>query len=142
MARIIVVRAEHGEVRESRIVDGDFQTVVRDVARRALEEWDPLASDFIVLKDVREIELEAPMGELAELGNIVELEVSEEGVRARFPVVTISFDNRMVSEDKYEEHKVYILAPYVSEELKTVVEAEAAEITSPVEEPGGIRRVG
>ncbi|MEM1873649.1 MAG: DUF2286 domain-containing protein [Acidilobaceae archaeon] len=140
---MLVVRAEYGEVKESRVVEGDFERVVRDVVSRALEEWNPAKSDFIVLRDERVVEVESLDQALAEsLRSAGALRELERGLSVRVPVVTVSFDNEMVSEERYEEHKIYIVTLYVSDDFKTEIEAEAAEITSAPEEPEGIQRVG
>ena len=141
--KILVIRSEKGKVVESEIVEGALEDVVKDTARRALEEWDPGLSDFIILKDLREIELELPIdpklfdilreyGGLAKKGNIA---------IARLPLYTISFDNRMITENNYIENKVYLVTLFINEDLKTQVEVEAASITSEKTVPEGIEEL-
>jgi hypothetical protein len=45
-----------------------------------------------------------------------------------------------VGEDSYVENKVYIIAPYVNEDLRILFETEAASITTQEAAPEGIRR--
>ncbi|MEM0341014.1 MAG: DUF2286 domain-containing protein [Acidilobaceae archaeon] len=144
MTKVLVVRAEYGEIKESRLVDGNFIDVIKNVVRKAVEEWDPTKSDFIVLRDERVLEIKTSIDPsvLETLKEMNAVSESEDRVLVRLPVVTVSFENKMVSEEKYEEYKVYIVTLCIDEELKTSIEAEAAEITSPSEEPGGIERVG
>ena len=45
----------------------------------------------------------------------------------------------MVSEDKYVEYKIFVIAPYINDDIKTELEAEAQDITTEKETPEGIR---
>ncbi|MEN2999957.1 MAG: DUF2286 domain-containing protein [Acidilobaceae archaeon] len=143
IASVLIVRAERGRVVSSEVYDGDLSSFVRAYVIKAAEEWDPARSDFIALKDEREAEVDnlsaAAIRELERVGG--------RGIRGRnsfkvvFPVFTISFDNSMLSEKEYVENKIYLIAPYINEELKEQLEIEAAEITSPPGEAGGIREL-
>ena len=138
--KVLSVRAERGKVVESVVVDGDLAEVVKQRAQQALSEWDPRTSDFIVLKDYRELELPLPISpDLVDLlREVGELSRTKDKAIARFPVYTISFENTMVSEDKYVEYKIYLIAPYINEDVKTELEAEAQDITTEKEPPAGI----
>ncbi len=142
--KVLVIRAERGKVVKDEVVEGDLKELVKRKATEALGEWDPENSDFIVLKDEREVELPLPLKpELVDLfRSIGSLSRTKDKAVARFPIYTISFENHMVSEDKYVEYKIYMLAPYIDEDIKTELEAEAQDITTEKETPGGIAEEG
>jgi len=141
--RILIVRSEKGRIVESDVVEGRLTDVVKDTARRALEEWDPEMSDFVVLKDVKEVELELPIDPdlfdvLKEYGGLVR---KGSVALARLPVYTISFDNRMITEESYVENKIYLVTLYINDDLKAQMEVEATSITSEKEAPEGIEEI-
>lgn len=142
--KVLAIRAERGKVVQDEVVEGDLKEIVKRKAAEALSEWDPETSDFIVLRDEREIELPLPLKpELVDLfRSIGSLSRTKDKAIARFPIYTISFENRMVSEDKYVEYKIYMLAPYIDEDIKTELEAEAQDITTEKEAPEGIKEEG
>ncbi len=134
--KVIVIEAQRGRVVESRVVEGDFYSVAKSVAREALEKWRPESSDFVAVKDVWTIDLSGePTGiasKLEELGLVTVIN----GKRvAQIPVYTISYDNEMISEDNYQERGLYMIVPYVDDDFKSLFESEAAELTSETEEP-------
>ncbi|MCE4602086.1 MAG: DUF2286 domain-containing protein [Desulfurococcales archaeon] len=140
MVKVLVLRSEKGRITEKEVVEGDLLDVVRSVAKRALEEWDPANSDFIALKDLKEVELELPLRPdvvdlLREYGSLARAGGKAVG---QMPVFTISFDNMMVGEDKIIENKIYLIAPHLGEDIETELEAMAAEYTAEREEAPGI----
>lgn len=139
--KVLSIRAERGRIVESTVLDGDLADIVKRKAEEALREWDPGTSDFIVLKDNRELELQLPLKpELVDLFRSVgSLSRTKDKAIGTFPVYTISFENRMISEDQYVEYKIYLLAPYINDDVKTELEAEAQDITTEKEAPEGIK---
>ncbi len=140
MVKVLVLRSEKGRITEKEIIEGDLVEVVRSVAKKALEEWDPSSSDFIALKDLKEVELKLPLKPevvdlLREYGSLARAGDKAVG---QIPVFTISFDNMMLGEDKIIENKIYLIAPYLSEDIETELEAMAAEYTAEREEAPGI----
>ncbi len=142
--KVLTIRAERGRVVQDEVVDMDLRELVKRKAAEALSEWDPETSDFIVLKDEREVELPLPLKpELVDLfRSIGSLSRTKDKAIGRFPIYTISFENRMISEDKYVEYKIYMLAPYIDDDIKAELEAEAQDITTEKEAPGGIKEEG
>jgi Uncharacterized protein conserved in archaea len=59
--KVLVIRAERGKVVKDEVVEGELKDVVKSKALEALNEWSPETSDFIVLKDERELELPLPL---------------------------------------------------------------------------------
>ena len=130
--RFIVVEAVKGRIVQSRIVEGDLASVVKEVAREALGKWDPEKADFVAVRDDREWELAGD--EDKELLEVLErrgLIVEEEGRRvARIPYYLISYDNESFGEEYYEEKGLYVVTLYLSEEYRTLVEEDAADMTT------------
>ncbi len=130
--KVVVIRSERGRITEKSVVEGKIEDIVKDAARKALEEWDPANSDFIAIKDLREVELDLPLNPdlvdfLREYGSLHR--VKDKAV-VRIPTYTISFDNVMVSEDRYIENKIYLIAPYINDDLTVDLESMAAEYTA------------
>jgi hypothetical protein len=142
--KVLTIRAERGKIIKSEVVDGDLKDLVKRKAQEAMNEWDPETSDFIVLKDNRELELPLPLKpELVDLfRSIGNISRTKDKAIGSFPVYTISFENRMLGEDKYVEYKIYLLAPYINDDVKTELEAEAQDITTEKEGPEGIEEEG
>jgi len=139
--KVIVIRAEYGKIVESDIVEGDLFEIVKEEARNALEAWKPETSDFVVARDFREIEIKLPIppelyDRLREMG--IPLSRAGDKAVASIPVVLISYDSEMITEEEYQENKIILIAPYLSDEVKMDLESEAAGITSPSEKPEGI----
>ncbi|MDM7275214.1 MAG: DUF2286 domain-containing protein [Thermoprotei archaeon] len=129
MPKILVIRAERGKIVESKIVEGELRETVRKITSKALEEWDPEKSDFIVIKEKRKIETTQPV-EMETLKTLENLEIGETHIQ--LPIYMISFDNTMIEEDNYVENKIYLITLYANEEIKDLLEIEAAEITTPI----------
>lgn len=139
--KVLVIRAEYGRIVESNVVDGEMYSVVKEEARRALEAWRAEASDFVVARDYRDVEISLPVppglyDELRELD--VPLTRSGEKAVASIPVVLISYDSEMISEEDYQENKIILVAPYLGEDARIDLESEAASMTGPAEKPEGI----
>ena len=131
-ASFIVVEAVRGRIVQSRIVKGELAEIVREGAREALEKWDPQRADFVAVRDDREWELAGDENEdllalLEESGVISE----ENGRRvARVPYYLISYDNESFGEEYYEEKGLYVVTLYLGDEYKTMVEEDAADLTT------------
>lgn len=140
--KVAVVRAEHGRVEESLVFDARLEETVKDIARQAMDEWDPRRSDFIIIKDNLEVTVTGTMLEdvAQELEAEGRLARGDSQVKALIPVYYISFDTEMVDEDNYVDRKVYIIAPLLYDSFKDELEAHAAQLTSPPPKgPSGIR---
>ena len=128
----LVVEAVRGRVAESRVVEGDMASVVKDVVREAVEKWDPTSgADFVVTRDDREWDLEGEEREIVEwlegLGVVEEID----GRRvARIPFFLVSYDNKSFGDTYYEEYGIYIITLYIGEDYRVMVEEFAASITT------------
>ncbi|MDP8003355.1 MAG: DUF2286 domain-containing protein [Caldisphaera sp.] len=138
--KVLIIRAEKGSIISSEIKDGEIAKIVKNKSEDAMKEWNPELSDFIVLKDEREVDFPLPLKpELVDImRNIGSLSRTSDKAIARFPIYTISFENMMISEDNYVEHKIYLIAPYINDDIKIELEKEATEITTEKTGPEGI----
>jgi len=146
--KVLVVRAEEGKVVEKNVVEGDLAGVVKEIASSALKEWKPETSDFIVLRDQRDIELppDAITPESFDAFRMFGLRREEVDGEVRVvitvPIYTISFDNISIGDEVFIEKKVYIIAPHITDELDALFEELAADVTSPKTPPEGISEEG
>jgi len=145
--RILVIRAEEGRIVEKEYVEGDLAEVAKKVAAKALEEWDPETSDFVVLRDQRDVEIPPELVNPKNFDVFREFnlrrEKTEEGTQAviTVPLYTISFDNISIGDEAFIEKKIYLIVPSVIEEIDVLFEQLAADITSPQAQPEGIEEV-
>jgi hypothetical protein len=132
-AKVIIIRADEGKVTEKKIVEGDIDQIIKDVTRKAVEEWQPSLSDLTALHTKLELRYRKPLPpEVADAIFNLNLEYSLEGndVIVNLPVIVVSFDNRWIDESKYEERRIYVVAPYVDEESTKQLEEYAKDVTS------------
>ena len=130
--KIAVVRAESGKVVESYIFEGELEEIVKDIARQAMDEWDPRSSDFIVTKDTYQLTIsgrpdEEMLDELEEKGLVAR---DQSGVKVITTIYYISFDTELGEDENYIDKKMYIIAPLISVEFKDELEFEAASLPS------------
>ncbi len=128
--KVLVIRAEDGRIVQSTIEEGKIEDIVKNYARRALSEWEPIYSDFVVLRDKYEVRLKLPISpEQFEKFSKYGLERTPDGYAVfSITIYTISFDNFWV-EGSYQDRKMYLIAPYVDESIKRELEEAAAGST-------------
>lgn len=128
--KILVIRAEDGRVVKTSIEEGELEEVVKKYALQALGEWEPIYSDFIVLKDKYEVRLKLPIKpEQYDVIARFRPERTPDGYAVfNIPIYTISFDN-FWDNDTYKDRKMYLITLYVNESVKAELEATAADST-------------
>ncbi len=127
--KVLVVRAEHGEIKESQVVEGDILQVVREIARQALEEWDPAASDYVIVKDKYEVSVKLPLTkEQFERYSKYGLRRGQGVASFDIPVYMVSFSNEWQG-DSYRDKKIYLVTIYVDESVENEIKEFAAETT-------------
>lgn len=133
--KTLVLSVEGGSIVSSKIVEDELEEVVKKVVVEVLPKWSPKTSDLIAMKYEHEITLKLPLSkELYEaLSKYGLSRKSSSEVIARLPVYVISYENRWVGEDLIDE-KVYVISPYINDEIKNDVELLAIDLTSPTEE--------
>ncbi len=129
--KILVIRAEDGKVVKTVVETGTIEDVVKKYAMNAMREWEPIYSDFIVLRDKYEVRLKLPLkpGQY-ELIAKYRPERSPDGYAVfNIPIYTISFDN-FWDQGTYKDRKMYLIAPYIDESVKEELEQAAADSTN------------
>jgi hypothetical protein len=132
-AKVVVIRADEGKITESKIVEDEIGKIVKEVTKKALEEWEPERSDLTVLHSKLELRYRKPLPpEVADAIFNLNLEYSFEGndVIVNLPVMVVSFDNRWLDETKYEEKRIYVIAPYLDDDAVKQLEEYAKDTTS------------
>lgn len=128
--KVLIIRAEDGKIVQSIIEKGKIEDIAKNYARKALNEWEPIYSDFVVLRDKYEVRLKLPISpEQFEKFSKYGLERTPDGYAVfNITIYTISFDNFWV-EGSYQDRKIYLIAPYVDENIKKELEEVAAGST-------------
>jgi len=130
--KVVVIRADEGKITESKIVEDEMDKIVKGITRKALEEWEPSRSDLTVLHSRLELRFKKPLPpEVADAIFNLNLEYSFEGndVIINLPVLVVSFDNRWIDETKYEEKRIYVIAPYIDNNTVKQLEEYAKDTT-------------
>ena len=128
--KILVIRAEEGKVVEDNVIEGDMAETVRQVASRALREWEPRDSDFVIVREKYRVTVDLPLssedydryskyGLRRTSGGQAEFEI---------PVYLVSFANEWSGED-YRDRKIYVVAVYIDDKLRKEMADWAAEST-------------
>ncbi len=131
--RVLVIRSEEGKILESRVVEGEFYSVLKEVTRSLIDLWDAANSGFVVLKDYKVFEAPLPLD--PEVYDLVRRYGSPSRKKDKalltVPVYTISYDYREGAGEQYSERKLCIVTLYLDETQKELLEEDAKLITSP-----------
>jgi hypothetical protein len=129
--KIAVIRAEYGRVVESFVFEGELEDIVKDVARHAMEEWNPGSSDFFVIKEVHALTVTgSPESEVIEELERRGMVAREEGsLKVLATIYYITFDTELGEDENYIDRKMYVIAPLISPDFKDELEYHAASMT-------------
>ena len=139
--KILILRAEYGEVKEKNVVEGEISTVLKDVVKKALELWDPKKSDLIVVRHSHEMQVKLPISKEQYL-LYSKFNLRRQGDKAIFeiPLYVISFENQWIEEELVDS-KVFIVAPYIDNYTEQELEKLAQSITLGKEKEEGSEEV-
>jgi len=128
---VLIIRAEEGKVRESRVVKGEITTILKEIVKKTAELWDPDRSDFVVIKDKYEVSLKLPLSrEEYERYSRFNLRRTSDGYAIfDIPVYVVSFDNEWQGDDYYDK-KIYLISLYVNEDVRRDLESWAIDSTT------------
>lgn len=128
--KVVVIKSVEGKVESKEVVSGDIHEVVKQVVQRALSEWEPMFSDFVVIRDKYEVSLKLPLKpEEFERYKKFGLRKTPDGYAVfDVPVYLISYDNEWRGDD-YVDKKVYLVSLYVNDQVLSEMEEWAAEAT-------------
>ena len=127
-----MISADEGKIIESKTVRKDFIELLKTYARKAIDEWNPLESDFTIIRSTTDISYTHPISpELFDKVQELGLNIRREGneIIITIPVYTISYDSQWM-ESYYRDRKIIVIAPYLDEKEKKQLEEYASEATS------------
>lgn len=129
--KILILRSELGEIKERSIVEGELNSVLKDVVIKALNIWEPQKSDLIVMKHKHEINIKLPIKkEQYDLYSQLNLRRKGDVATIEVLVYLVSFENQWI-DNNIVDSKVFIVAPYIDEFISEKIEELAKGITSP-----------
>lgn len=128
--KILIIKSENGKITSEKVMDGEIGKVLREVAKEALEEWNELTSDFIIMHDMEEVRIPLPLKpDLYEsIKNFLVGKDKKEAI-AKIPVYVISYENEWKESD-FQDKKVYVVSYYINDEIKKSIIEDATQITS------------
>ena len=130
---VLVIRSVEGKIEDVKIyTDRSLEDVLREYGKKALDEWNPMLSDFTIMRTFYELRYKLPIDpDLYDVIEALELEMMREGneLIVKLPVYTISFDNRWSGEN-YRDLKVYVVTYLIDESVKNQLVEYAAETTA------------
>ena len=132
--KVVIVFAKQGTIMMKKVVDGDLKDILKKVAFESLQKWDPLNSNFDIIRYDYKIEKKLPL-KPEELDIILKFNpIRLKGsVVFTLPIYIISYKNYSTDQGTVDE-EVYVVAPYISDEYMGYVEEVAIMTTSPSEE--------
>lgn len=118
MSECSVVYVESGRIVKKEIVNGELVSVVKGLAKRLLEEWNPEMSDFIVLKDQYTISLRIPISRdvLDRLSRYSHVRRVGDKAEASIPVYEITYSNKW-TEDTLQTDRLVVILPNINDEI-------------------------
>jgi len=130
----LVVRVEEGKIVEKKVIPKKLDIALREIILGVLNEWNPETSDLLVIRHRQEFTVRLPLSKeqylkyskfnLRRVENIAVFEV---------PLYVISFENKSI-DDKLQDTKVYIVAPYIDDFVSDQIAKLGIDITTAVEE--------
>jgi len=128
--KVLILFASEGRVLSRRIVEGELVRIVKEIALEALEKWDPLNSNFDIIRYDYRIEKKLPL-KPEELDMILKFNpVRLKGsVLFTLPIYIISYKNYPTDQGTVDE-EVYVVAPYLGDDYTSYVEEVAIMTTS------------
>ncbi len=129
--KILIIRAEYGEIKEKKVVEGEPAKVLKEVVAKALEMWNPSQSDLVVVRHTHEVRVKLPLSkEQYQLYSRYNLrKVGSDMAAFDVPLYVVSYENRWVGEDLVDS-RVFIVAPYLDDNVASTIEELAKSITS------------
>lgn len=135
--KILILRAEYGEIKEKMISEGDFNKILKEVIIRTLDLWDPNKSDLIVVRHSQEITIKLPIKK-EQYDLYSQFNLRRKGDYASFdvPLYLVSFENQWI-DNNIIDSKVFVVSPYIDDYVSERIEELAINITSPESEKEG-----
>ncbi|HIQ02830.1 MAG TPA: DUF2286 domain-containing protein [Desulfurococcales archaeon] len=128
---VLIIHAEEGKVKESKIVKGEINSILKEIVKKTTELWDPDKSDFVVIRDKYEVSLKLPLTrEQYEKYSKYNLRRTSDGYAVfDIPVYVVSYDNEWQGDDYYDR-RIYLISLYINEDVKRDLENWAIDSTT------------
>jgi len=130
--RCLVIQAHSGKIKKKEVVEGQLEDIVKEVAKNLLiNDWLPTFSDFMILRDSIEIELKVGTDReiIAKYKEHGLKRTGKDTLTSNLPIYLIVYESLKVSEDKYHDRGVAVVAPYIREDDVKILEELLEETT-------------
>ena len=132
----VIVYIEGNKIAKTERVKGDLIQVVKECAKKLIDQWDAENSDFIILRDNYTVTLKIPLKpEIADIAKKYGARRVGDHAEVTIPVYEISSSNRWI-EGSFQADNFIVIFPYLSDEvtdqiasavIKSLTEAHAEE---------------
>ncbi len=121
MSESVIIYVENNNIAKKEVLKGGVSTVVKDLAKKLIEEWDPNASDFIVLKDQYPVKLALPLSkELMDKLSSFDIKRVGNEAEASLPVYEITYSNKW-EEETFKAERLIVISPFINDEVTTQI---------------------
>ena len=132
MQKILIIDAYSGKIRRKNVVEGKLEEIVKKEGTDMLKkEWIPFFSDYMIIRDSIDIELKLPLKkEVYEFLKEYNLRKARSDTAiASIPLFFIVYESLKISEEKYHDRGVLVVAPYIREQDEKMLEELLVETT-------------
>ncbi len=113
----VVVYIDNNKVVKKEKVQGDIITVVKNYAKKLIDEWNAETSDFIVLRDNYTLTLKKPIKpEIVDTIRKFGVRHMGDKVEVTIPVYELLYSNRWV-EESFQADSLILILPYLGDEV-------------------------
>jgi hypothetical protein len=121
LSESVIIYVENNNIAKKEVLKGDVSTVVKDLAKKLIEEWDPNASDFIILKDQYPVKLPLPLSkELMDKLSSFDIKRVGNEAEASLPVYEITYSNKW-EEETFKAERLIVISPLINDEITTQI---------------------
>jgi len=121
LSESVIIYVENNNIAKKEVLKGDVSTVVKDLAKKLIEEWDPNASDFIILKDQYPVKLPLPLSkELMDKLSSFDIKRVGNEAETSLPVYEITYSNKW-EEETFKAERLIVISPLINDEITTQI---------------------
>jgi hypothetical protein len=126
----LILHSEDGQIAQEELRDGEIEKVVKERVVKAAELWKPSESDLVVFMTKSEAKLKAPVTpQILEVIKPYFPARKGDEVVFNLPIYVISYRIEQTGSNSYKDKAIFVIAPYVNEELKEQTAEWAKELT-------------
>ncbi|NPB00291.1 MAG: DUF2286 domain-containing protein [Crenarchaeota archaeon] len=132
----VIVYIEGNKITKTEKVKGGLIQVVKEYAKKLIDQWDAETSDFIILRDNYTVTLKIPLKpEIADIAKKYGAKRVGDHAEITIPVYEISSSNRWI-EGSFQADNFIVIFPYLTDEvtdqianavIRSLAEARAEE---------------